>query len=248
MNEITQLLKDITNLKLTIDNINKQILEGFTNLKIISNIIDLKYINERIEKEICYETIDKLSDNNLLDKYKNTESVKKRIRLLNSLLCKYDIESNKKDLILNDYLLELIPSGTKGIIRGNEFNNIVKNTIMNLQLDNTRFDIYFEKHCELCNTSEIPDWYILEKVTNKVIIGMNQLDLWNGGHQLNRGYKYIIDNKYNTEKTKLLCVICNKIKIMNTTNKIYKLFSIGYKNDTICYIKNIESIINKYFN
>ena len=29
---------------------------------------------------------------------------------------------------------------------------------------------------------------------------MNQLDLWSGGQQINRGFKYLIDNKNNTEK------------------------------------------------
>ena len=77
---------------------------------------------------------------------------------------------------------------------------------------------------------------------------MNQLDLFGGGQQLNRGYKYLIDNKHNTEKSKLLCVICNKIKFVNNKNKAYKLFEVGFQDDTLCYIKNIESIINKYFN
>jgi hypothetical protein len=77
---------------------------------------------------------------------------------------------------------------------------------------------------------------------------MNQLDLWGGGHQLNRGHKYLIDNKNNTNNIKLLCVICNKITFTNDKNKAYKLFKIGYLNNTLCYIKNIKTIINEYFN
>ena len=42
---------------------------------------------------------------------------------------------------------------------------------------------------------------------------MNQLDLWDGGQQLNRGSKYIENNKYNNENSKLLCVVCNEIQI-----------------------------------
>ena len=42
-------------------------------------------------------------------------------------------------------MLELIPAGTKGVIRGNMFNNIVMNVINNLKLDNDRFEICFEK-------------------------------------------------------------------------------------------------------
>jgi hypothetical protein len=212
------------------------------------NIINLDYINNRIEKEICYDTINKLKDTYLINEYKECKSVQTEIKKLELILDKHNIEATKKKLIINDYILNLIPAGTKGVIRGNKFNSIVKDTINNLKLNNERFEICFEKQCQICITSEIPDWYILEKSTGKVIIGMNSLDLFGGGQQINRGYKYIIDNKHNTEKSKLLCVICNNIKFNNNKNKAYKLFEIGYKNDTLCYIKNIETIINKYFN
>ena len=75
---------------------------------------------------------------------------------------------------------------------------------------------------------------------------MNQLDLWNGGQQLNRGYKYIIDNKINTKTSKLLCVVCNNVKI-NNKNKIYTLFKTGFDNNTLCYIKNLSNIIKTFF-
>jgi hypothetical protein len=208
---------------------------------------DLEYINNRINNEICYDTIDKLKDNYLLNEYIKCESVQNEIKKLREILEKYNIEPKMRDLITNDYLLQLIPAGTKGVMRGNKFNSIVKDTITNLNLDSERFEICFEKQCVLSITTEIPDWYILEKSTGKVIIGMNQLDLWSGGHQINRGSKYLIDNKNNTEKSKLLCVVCNKINFVSNKNKAYKLFEIGYLNDTLCYIKNIESIIKKYF-
>ena len=202
----------------------KLILNNIENIK--ENIIDLKYINNRINDEICYDTIDKLKDSYLLNEYKECKSVQNEIKKLIVILEKYKIEVKTKELIINDYLLELIPAGTKGVIRGNKFNSIVKDTIKNLNLDNDCFEICFEKQCELSITSEIPDWYILEKLTGKVIIGMNQLDLWGGGQQINRGSKYLINNKNNTEKSKLLCVVCNKINFISNKNKAYKLFEI----------------------
>jgi|SRR3989344_3608815 len=211
--------------------------------------IDLKYINNRINEEVCYDTIKKLTDINLLDEYKKCNSVQEKIKELTLILKKYNIKNEIINLIVNEYiLLNLIPPGTKGIIRGKTFNKIVKNTILNLKLDNEKFEIKFEEKCESNITSEIPDWYILEKATNKVIIGMNQLSLVGGGQQTNRGSKYLIDNKHNTEKSKLLCVICNYIQFTSNKNKEYKLFQVGFLNDTICYIKNIKNIINKFFN
>jgi hypothetical protein len=216
--------------------------------KVEKETIDLKYINNRIDKEICNETIDKLKDSNLLNEYKECKSVQNEIKKLTEILEKHKIESKTKDLILNDYLLELIPAGTKGVIRGNKFNSIVKDIIINLKLDSEKFEVCFEKQCESSITSEIPDWYILEKSTGKVIIGMNQLDLWGGGQQINRGSKYLINNKNNTDKSKLLCVVCNKTKLVSNKNKTYTFFEVGFKNNTLCYIKNIETIVKTYFN
>lgn len=116
-----------------------------------------------------------------------------------------------------------------------------------IQLDKNRFEIHFEKKCNNYHL-EIPDWYILEKETNKIIIGMNQLDLWSGGQQLNRATKYILDNKYDNKTSKLLCVICNEIQIKTKKNKIYKLFEIGFENNTLCYLNNLQHIITSFFN
>jgi len=207
----------------------------------------MEYINNRIENEVCDDTIKRLDDTYLMPEYRECKSVKCEIKKLEEILEKYHIETHTKNSIINDYIFQLIPPGTKGVIRGNKFNSIVKQTIMDLQLDTKRFDVCFEKQCELSITSEIPDWYILEKNTSRVIIGMNQLDLWSGGQQLNRGYKYIINNLLNTDKTKLLCVVCNKVKISNTKNKIYKLFDVGFSNNTLCYLKNLPRIIKLFF-
>jgi hypothetical protein len=204
-------------------------------------------INARIKQEVCYETLEELTDTKLLCEYKDSESVKDKIKILSDVLGKYNDEETIQHII-QDYLLELIPPGTKGVIRGNKFNNIVKQFITKLALDTYRFEICFEKKCEGHFTTEIPDWYILEKSNNKIIIGMNQLDLWSGGHQINRGSKYIENNKHNNENSKLLCVVCNEIQFKSKKNKAYKLFEIGFENNTLCYLNNLQNIITSYFN
>jgi hypothetical protein len=196
----------------------------------------MEYINSRIKEEICYKTLEELTDTNLLEEYKECISVKNEIKKLGNILDKY-ISDETKQKIIQEYLINLIPAGTKGVIRGNKFNNIVKRFITNLNLDKERFEICFEKKCKFHLTSEIPDWYILEKSTNKIIIGMNQLDLWSGGHQINRASKYIENNKH----SKLLCVVCNEIQFKNNKNKVFN-------NDTLCYLNNLENIINNYYN
>jgi hypothetical protein len=76
---------------------------------------------------------------------------------------------------------------------------------------------------------------------------MNQLDLWGGGQQLNRGSKYILKNK-NSENCKLLCVVCNKIHLKSNKNKIFNIFKVGFENNTLCYLNNLQNIIYSYFN
>lgn len=209
--------------------------------------LSIENINTRIKQEVCYKTLEELTDVKLMCEYKDCKSFKNNIKILSEVLKKY-IDEEIIQKILEEYLLHLIPAGTKGVIRGNKFNKIVKQYITKLELDKDRFEIYFEKKCEEYYTSEIPDWYILEKSTNKIIIGMNQLDLWGGGQQLNRGSKYIENNKHNNENSKLLCVVCNEIQFKSKENKAYKLFQTGFKNNTLCYLNNLENIINLYFN
>jgi len=212
----------------------------------ISNL-SVESINMRINQEICYDVLDEISDTKMITEYKNCKSVNKSIKKLCDILEKYTDEDVAQKII-QEYLQELIPAGTKGVIRGNKFNSIIKKYIENMKLDTERFDICFEKKCEGHFTTEIPDWYILEKSTNRIIIGMNQIDLWGGGQQINRGYKYIENNKHNNENSKLLCVVCNQIQFKNKNNKAYKLFEIGFQNNTLCYINNLENIIVSFFN
>jgi hypothetical protein len=216
-------------------------------IRVIETDLYMEQINTRINKEFCHKTLEELTDAKLMREYENCNSVKNEIKKLSNILEKY-IDDETKQKIIQEYLLQLIPAGTKGVIRGNKFNNIVKQFITNLSLDTVRFEICFEKKCEFHFTTEIPDWYILEKSNNKIIIGMNQLDLWSGGHQINRGSKYIENNKHNNENSKLLCVVCNKIQFKSKKNKAYKLFETGFKDNTLCYLNNIQNIINSYFN
>ncbi len=208
---------------------------------------EIQAINARIKQEICYSTLEELSDTKLMCEYNNCNSVKNEIKKLGDVLDKH-IDEDTKQKIIQEYVLQLIPAGTKGVIRGNKFNRLVKQHITELELDTNRFEICFEKKCEAYITSEIPDWYILEKTTNKIIIGMNQLDLWGGGQQLNRGYKYIENNKHNNEHSKLLCVVCYEIQFKSKNNKTYELFKMGFETNTLCYLNNLRNIIISYFN
>ena len=61
------------------------------------------------------------------------------------MLDKY-VDSETKQKISNDpeNILQLIPAGTKGVIRGNKFNEIVKVAILEKITDSVRFEICFD--------------------------------------------------------------------------------------------------------
>jgi hypothetical protein len=210
--------------------------------------MDITAINNRINSNHCDIVENELSDEKLMPLLLKQPSVKNKIEKLKEIFKTHVTSDTEINNIINDpkWLKYVIPPGTKGVLRGNKFNKIIQKKINELKLDKRHFNICFEKKCSYINTDEIPDWFILEISTKKVIIGMNQLTLWGGGHQYNRALKYL-NSKINTEKSKLLCVVCNKVKIINY-NKTYDIFNKGYSNDILCYIKNLEYIIKKFFN
>ena len=118
------------------------------NEHIIEHELSMENINTRIKQEVCYETLEELTDAKLMCEYKNCNSVKNEIKKLSDVLGKYiDEETTQK--IIQEYLLELIPAGTKGVIRGNKFNNIVKQFITKISLDTDRFEFCFEKNVKV---------------------------------------------------------------------------------------------------
>jgi hypothetical protein len=204
-------------------------------------------INERISNEICNDTIKALSDIECLERYKSCESLKKNILSLTTVLKKNEISEEDQKKITDDYLLSLIPPGLKGVIRGNKFNQIVKEHILSLNLDRDLYTVEFESNSSEYITSEIPDWYILHKESKKLMIGMNQLDLWGGGQQINRGSKYIVSFPDNSSLLRLVCVVANPITLTSEKNKSFKLFQKGFEQNSLCYLKNLKNIIELFF-
>jgi hypothetical protein len=200
-------------------------------------------MNNRIMSQACRRTLNALSDKNLLHKYMKCKSVLDSCDKLQRILISQNLNQRQIDKIMDEYILDLIPPGTKAVIRGNKFNKIVKKHLLSFNLKNN-YELAFEQKCENYYTDEIPDWYILNKMNGKVIIGMNQLDLWSGGQQLNRGYKYLF-NEY-PENVKFLCVVCNEVEIKSENSKTYKIFEQGFRNNTLCYLGGLEKIIHDF--
>ena len=214
----------------------------------LQNIL-LQNLNQRISSEFCAETVHKLTDVSLLTEYQQCKSVKNSVAKLSCILEKHvEISAETRDAILKEYLVEMIPPGTKGSIRGNKFNKMVKEKILGLSLPADIYEVAFERNCENAPTSEIPDWYITDKIQNKTLIGMNQLDLWGGGAQMNRAGKYILKDPFEGQSNvKLVCVVCNYIQLKSEKNKTFQIFEKGFERNTICYLNNLERIVREFF-
>ena len=204
-------------------------------------ITDLKSLQEWVQDNYDPDIEKSLSDEELINEYVKYPSVQKNTKILTEVLSQNNVTKRQIEKIKKDYVNQLVPAGTKGVVRGNKFNNIVKETLLR-SFNEDRYEIAFEKNCEYM-FSEIPDWYIKDKTTNNIVIGYNQLDLWSGGAQINRASKYIMDDnfhlKYEADNVKVLSVVCNKLSIVNENSKSFKIMKHGINTGRVCYIKSL---------
>ena len=210
-----------------------------------------KIIIEQYSQDIVNELSDKslmefyLSSNSTIEKYNKISNCIEQLLYKSKHMNSSDFIDYKKQMIINLTTLTIQP-GTKGAIRGNLFNKLVKNKILSIKEKYANIiDVSFEKYLKNDDSKERPDFVIYNKINNKYIIGMNQVDLWNGGQQLNRASNYLDNSKNNNKKT--LCVIANKYECKNTKNKSFKLMKYGFDNYRICYINYIENVMLKFF-
>jgi hypothetical protein len=221
----------------------------FQSIDEINNHINLSY-DEKAEAEI--------SDEKLYPVYMSTRSATDKINLLDEILnrCATELGGEK---ILEKYAKRIrseiidnfcVNGGVKGNIRGQAFNKYVMECIKAIPKLNRdrRFEIHFEKDHEIVNTDERPDWTIFDLISRKTIIGMNQITLWGGGAQTNRGSKYIMNNKSN-DRVKHLAVVCRKPELKSMNNKDFKLLQKGFSEKTLCYTGKcgLEDIILRWF-
>ncbi len=229
-----------------------EVIKNISATKTTSMAKILNKINARINREICHVTIAKLSDDNLMCEYMKSPSVLTKVEEFTDILKLENINEVSINNILKKTIPKyFIPAGTKGNIRGSIFNNIVWEYILALKLSDYGLYAKVESHCEFVKykTDEIPDWYIYQKAEQKaeqkVMIGMNQIGLWGGGAQSNRGCKYL--NTITPTNIKLVCVVCEYKIIKTDKNKIFQLFEKGYTNDTLCYLNGLKRIIYEFF-
>jgi hypothetical protein len=217
-------------------------------------------IQQRIDETYSDAIWNCLSDENLVDVYRQQPSMKKKLIEIRKQFESVGIESPKIDAYIEKYFIDLIGAGLKGQIRGNKFNSIVKDYLLNLPCA-YKYEMQFEKQHELYECSDKPDFYIYDKEKNKLLIGFNQLDLWEGGQQKNRASKYVTDERFHNNFTKtqvktheqgeltikIVNVICRNPKVKKFNKSLLSLFKIGFTKNRLCYVNGLKKIIENMF-
>jgi len=190
---------------------------------------------------------DGVKDKNLAPLFHQQASTQKRISRIRISLEKFLQDQEIINDILCDLSDEFIPAGTKGNIQGNQFNFIIRNRLQS-EFSSSLYTITFETKSPYLDTDENPDWCVKNDETNRSVIGYNQIDLWSGGAQSNRGYKYIMNDTFheNHHDVKILSVICAFTKIFSTKTKKFNLFSKGFQENRLCYTGNLIEIIKNF--
>ena len=145
-------------------------------------------INEEIECQYDRNIERRISDSVLMPLYVKSPAVKRLSDTMDAILERRvkNMDARTRRGIKRDFLPFTVPPGVKSSIRGASFNKCIA-SILNKMCDDAKntFKLDFEKKTK--HTNEIADWIItIEGPKKKMIIGYNQLDLWNGGAQINR--------------------------------------------------------------
>jgi len=207
---------------------------------ILSGYVIAKFLRFCIRRHREYLNLSfRLCDKVLNKEYLQTKSMRAQEKILEKLLKKYNINNN---LLLNDILIHHVKPSVKAVVRGLKFNTIVKNYIINIRISPDCI-VCFEKSVENNPIVNKPDWFIMKN--GKYLIGYNQIDLFNGGHQLDRGNLYVVENN-NTDNMRYINVVAFEPKMSKRESKAQRIYNIGFSKKNICLLHNLRSIIEDF--
>lgn len=220
--------------------------------KEMNNFInEVKLLNKRINEEYNDYLYQSLKNETFIKECINSSSMKSYYNKLIEILNNYKINSSIITNLSNDIIMIFISPGVKASIRGAKLNNIIDELISKIpEINNDRFKITFEAQPINVKCPERPDFVILDKETNKEIVGYTQVELWNG--MKNRADKYVRYNPH--DNVFILCVVARKAVIEykyskeNIRNIKYEVFKYGYEHNKVCYVNNLQNIICQLFN
>jgi hypothetical protein len=173
-----------------------------------------------------------------------------------ALLLKYFGLKHKKSIkqFMEAYTQQLIPPGLKGHVTGDLFNQRVKVVLEDAFDNDDEYELFFESSPNpavlVMYGLERPDWCLAWK--NRCVIGYNQIDIWSGGLQTNRGAKYILNDSLHDGLAEhglsLVCVVSNWPKVTTKMNlsKSSRMYHNGRDKGLLCSCEDLISTLQKH--
>lgn len=188
---------------------------------------------------------DLLSDQQLWSMYEKQPSFCKKVEKTRDDLLNAGFDKDQVSLILKVISPLLVPPGTKGVVRGNAFNQIVKENLTKSFHPDT-YKLTFEVKHTIHQTTETPDFIVYNITNGRSVIGFNQRDLWGGGAQINRASKYIDSEEFHStpDNVKILSVVCSNLS--ECKGKKRYIYDRGINTQRMCYIGKMSEIIHKF--
>jgi hypothetical protein len=203
-------------------------------------------LEQQVDEQYDEHVEQQLTDSTLFPLYLQQKSVVQRVDSFVQLLKRHHVADNVIQDITVDYMSQIIPPGVKAVVRGARFEEIVRSEIEELKLDPEVYEVRFEKDIHAWQDSdEKPDFIIRHRMSDRMLMGMVQMDLWSGGHQINRGYKYVF-HPYSTQR-KMLSVVCHRPNLKMPVSKVSRMFAHGLGHKTLCYPKGLRAAIQAFF-
>lgn len=192
-----------------------------------------------------------LAIDRLEDRYSKSASVKDKVAQIQSILRSCRIKASAADKIATKLLPLVVPAGVKSSIKGNIFNQIVVKEIKKVRFSRSRYKLHIEKSCK--HLQEKPDWMIEDTTTGRILVGYNQMDLWSGGHQINRAGKYILDDTIHQRLARrniqMVCVVYSEFPttLKSKSNScVSKILRVGTSKRRLVYPKGLADIISTF--
>lgn len=158
------------------------------------------------------------------------------------------ISNTKQSVLVEKLMTHFVSHGIKSSLRGIQFNKEVAKIIKPLVMRKRHIVFTLEPTHKLL--FEKPDWMLYNINTRSTIVGYNQIDLWSGGHQINRGAKYILDKalhaKLSRHKVKLVAVVAGGPSSLKEDTKKYNIINTGIEKNRLFTPSTIQALIRKF--
>lgn len=188
--------------------------------------------------------IDIDNEETMMQFYADMPSVQTRLGNLDDVLRSEGISAAKRDRLAKKLLHMFVPAGTKGAVRGHMFNKIIEKKIRSALTKKHGWRFATEEKHPLFQ--EIPDWTL--RKGRKTLVGFNQVSLFGGGHQINRGGKYIMDdtlhNRLCKKNVRMVCIV-NKMPIRKT-GKAWDIMSKGMSSKRLFTPNKIKKLVDEF--